>query len=268
MWYLGAHSAFGEPVLLSILGAVLCLYALLWVASLVVKDASIVDWFWGISFIVIATAALAASDGYDTRRKLVALLVALWGLRLSFYLTVRNLGAGEDFRYRAMRREWGKQFALVSLFTVFLFQGLIAWIVSLPVQSAIAADSPAHFTALDFVGVLVWSAGFLFETVADWQLARFKTDPRNKGRLLDRGLWRYTRHPNYFGDAVQWWGLWMFAAATGAWWTAIGPAVMTFLLVRVSGVKLLEQRLVRSKPDYEEYCRRTSAFIPMKPSSS
>jgi steroid 5-alpha reductase family enzyme len=254
--------------LLSILGAVLSLFVLLWVASLIARDASIVDRFWGIAFIVIASAASAASDGYEARARLVVLLVAIWGLRLSFYITVRNLGAGEDFRYRAMRREWGKQFPIASLFTVFLLQGLLAWIVSLPVQAAITADSPARITSLDVLGVLVWSAGFLFETIGDWQLARFKDDPRNRGRLLDRGLWRYTRHPNYFGDAVQWWGLWLIAAATGAWWTAVGPALMTFLLVRVSGVKLLEQRLRSSKRDYEEYCRRTSAFIPMPPSGS
>jgi steroid 5-alpha reductase family enzyme len=252
--------------LLSILGAVLSLFALLWVASLVARDASIVDRFWGIAFIVIASAASAAGDGYEVRARLVVLLVALWGLRLSFYITVRNLGAGEDFRYRQMRRDWGKRFPLVSLFTVFLLQGVIAWIVSLPVQAAIAADLPKHMTVLDALGVVVWTSGFLFETVADWQLARFKDDPRNRGRLLDRGLWRYTRHPNYFGDALQWWGLWLFAAATGAYWTAIGPALMTFLLLRVSGVSLLEKKLRSSKPDYEEYCRRTSAFIPMPPS--
>jgi steroid 5-alpha reductase family enzyme len=252
--------------LLSILGAVLSLFVLLWLASLVAKDASIVDRFWGIAFIVIASAASAAGDGYEMRARLVVLLVALWGLRLSFYITVRNLGAGEDYRYRAMRREWGKQFPLASLFTVFLLQGLIAWIVSLPVQAAIAADTPAQLTLLDMLGVLVWTTGFLFETVADWQLARFKDDPRNRGRLLDRGLWQYTRHPNYFGDALQWWGLWLFAAATGAWWTAVGPALMTFLLLRVSGVSLLEKRLRSSKPEYEEYCRRTSAFFPMRPS--
>jgi steroid 5-alpha reductase family enzyme len=252
--------------LLSILGAVLSLFFLLWLASLVAKDASIVDRFWGIAFIVIASAASAAGDGYEMRARLVVLLVALWGLRLSFYITVRNLGSGEDYRYRAMRRQWGKQFPLASLFTVFLLQGVIAWIVSLPVQAAIAADSPAHLTLLDGLGVVVWATGFVFESVADWQLARFKDDPRNRGRLLDRGLWRYTRHPNYFGDALQWWGLWFFAAATGAWWTAIGPALMTFLLLRVSGVSLLEKRLRSSKPEYEEYCRRTSAFLPMPPS--
>jgi steroid 5-alpha reductase family enzyme len=252
--------------LLSILGVVLSLYLLLWIASLVAKDASIVDRFWGISFIVIASAASAAGDGFETRRRLVMLLVALWGLRLSFYITVRNLGAGEDFRYRAMRREWGKQFPLVSLFTVFVLQGILAWIVSLPVQAAIQGDSPAHLTVLDALGMVVWTAGFLFETIADWQLARFKDEPRNRGRILDRGLWRYTRHPNYFGDAVQWWGLWLIAAATGAWWSAVGPAVMTYLLLRVSGVTLLESRLRKSKPNYEEYCRRTSSFIPMRPS--
>ena len=251
--------------MLSTLGVILVLFFLLWLASLVLRDASIVDRFWGIAFLVIASATSAATEGFEGRARLVLLLTAVWGLRLSMHVTVRNLGAPEDYRYQAMRRHWGARFPLVSLVTVFGLQALLAWIVSLPVQAAISAVFPTHFTVLDKLGVVVWTAGFLFETVGDWQLARFKADPRSRGKLMDRGLWRYTRHPNYFGDAVQWWGLWLFAAATGAWWTAIGPAVMTFLLVRVSGVAMLERRLRRSRPEYEDYCRRTSAFVPLPP---
>jgi steroid 5-alpha reductase family enzyme len=251
--------------LLSTFGAVLVLFFLLWLASLVMHDASVVDRFWGVAFLVIAVATSTATDGFAGRAHLVLLLTAAWGLRLSMHITIRNLGSGEDFRYRAMRRHWGSLFPLVSLATVFALQALLAWIVSLPVQAAISSTTPPRFTYLDGLGVLVWTAGFLFETVGDWQLASFKADPRHRGALLDRGLWRYTRHPNYFGDALQWWGLWLFAAATGAWWTAVGPAVMTFLLVQVSGVAMLEKQMRRTRPEYEEYCRRTSAFMPMPP---
>ncbi|MFN2426157.1 MAG: DUF1295 domain-containing protein [Candidatus Binatia bacterium] len=249
----------------SILGVVLVMFVLIWVASVALRDASLVDRFWGLAFFVIASATSAATDGYEGRAHLVLVLTAIWGLRLSIHITVRNLGAPEDYRYRAMRQHWGGLFPVVSLVTVFALQAVLAWIVSLPVQAAISAGRPASITFLDILGVLVWTAGFLFETVGDWQLARFKADPRNRGQVMDRGLWRYTRHPNYFGDAVVWWGLWLFAAATGAWWTAVGPALMTFLLMRVSGVSLLERRLLKTKPQYEDYARRTSAFLPMPP---
>ena len=247
------------------LAAILTLYAILWVASLILRDASIADRFWGIAFVIIASAASAATDGVEQRAHLVMALTAIWGIRLSFYITMRNIGAGEDFRYRQMRKYWGESFPVVSLVTVFGLQAVLAWIVSLPIQAAIASATPLHRTPLDYAGIVVWMAGFTIETVADFELAMFKSDRRNRGRLLDRGLWRYSRHPNYFGDALQWWGLWLIAGATGAWWTIVGPAVMTFLLLRVSGVTLLERRLTRTHADYDAYARRTSAFIPMPP---
>lgn len=250
---------------LTTLAATLTFFVLLWVASLLLHDASIADRFWGIAFLVIASCASVATDGAEARSHLVVALVAIWGLRLSLHITVRNLGAGEDIRYQAMRRHWGENFPVVSLATVFLLQAALAWVVSMPVQVAASAPVPQHLTPLDFLGVLVWTVGFLFETVADFQLARFKDNPRNDGTLMERGLWRYSRHPNYFGDAVQWWGLFLIAAATGAWWTAIGPALMTFLLLRVSGVTMLEKGMRRRHDDYEAYCRRTSAFVPMPP---
>ena len=249
----------------STLIAVLALFFLLWVASLLLRDASIVDRFWGLAFLVIASAARTFSDGFDGRACLALALTAVWGIRLSIHITARNLGHGEDYRYRAMRRYWGAKFPLVSLVTVFGLQALLAWIVSLPTQAAISAQSPDHFTLLDAAGLLTWIVGFAFETLGDWQLRRFKSDPASKGRTMDRGLWRYTRHPNYFGDALLWWGLWLLAGSTGAWWTAVGPALMTFLLVRVSGVSLLEVQLRKNKPDYEAYCSRTSAFLPRPP---
>ncbi len=254
--------------MISTLAAILGLFFVLWMVSLVMRDASIVDSAWGIAFLVIASASSAATEGAEPRVRLVLVLTAAWGLRLSFHILTRNLGAGEDYRYREMRRSWGTRFPVMSLFTVFGLQAVIAWIVSLPIQFAIAAASPADLTWIDAVGVLVWTFGFLFEAVADFQLLRFKSDRRNAGRVMNRGLWRYSRHPNYFGDAVVWWGFFLFAAATGAWWTAVGPALMTFLLLRVSGVTLLEKRLHKTKPAYETYAARTNAFLPWKPRSN
>lgn len=249
----------------STLLVVAAFFALLWIASLVIRDASIVDRFWGTAFLVIASTAYSVAEGYDVRGGLVLLLVGVWGLRLSVHISARNMGHPEDYRYRAMRRHWGERFPVVSLLTVFMLQAVLAWVVSLPVQAAIAAPSPSQLTLLDAAGLLLWIVGFLFEAIGDWQLAAFKSDPGNRGRLMDRGLWRYTRHPNYFGDALLWWGLWMFALATGAWWTIVGPALMTLLLLKVSGVALLERNLRKNRPGYTEYCRRTSAFLPMPP---
>jgi steroid 5-alpha reductase family enzyme len=248
--------------------AVLVLFSMLWVVSLVVRDASIVDRFWGIAFIVIASYVSAATDGFPKRAHLVLLLTALWGVRLSVYITARNLGEAEDYRYRAMRRQWGSSFPLASLGTVFLLQGFLAWVVSLPVQVAVASVHPLHLTYTDYLGAIVWAAGFLIESVADVQLASFRGNPRNQGRVMKTGLWRYSRHPNYFGDALLWWGLWLIALSVGGWWTAIGPAVMTLLLLRVSGVAMLERKLRRSRPGYDDYVQSTSAFVPMPPRPS
>ena len=197
---------------------------------------------------------------------LVAVLTTLWGLRLAGYLASRNLGKGEDYRYQAMRRRLGARFPLVSLFTVFGLQGVLMWIVSLPVQTAQVPDTPSGLVALDFAGIGLWCAGMFFETVGDLQLARFKADPGNGGRVMDRGLWRYTRHPNYFGDFCVWWGLYAIALATGdAWWAVVGPLVMSVLLLRVSGVTLLERHMEKRRPGYDEYARRTSEFFPRPP---
>jgi steroid 5-alpha reductase family enzyme len=234
----------------------------LWLVSLRLRDASIVDPFWGLGFVIVGwTAALAGElSGWGL---VLALLTSAWGLRLSFHLARRNLGHGEDFRYQSMRKRYPR-FELTSLVIVFGLQGLLLWIVALPLQLA-----PAFEGSRDLLGVLgaaVWAVGLAFEVVGDAQLARFRADPANKGRVLDTGLWRYTRHPNYFGDACVWWGLWLVALAAGApWWTVVGPIVMTVLLRRVSGVTLLERSLVQRRPGYEEYVRRTSPFVPRPP---
>jgi steroid 5-alpha reductase family enzyme len=241
-------------------------FVLLWLASLALRDASIVDIFWGAGFALIACVAAWISDGAPARRLLVAALVTLWGLRLAHHLFRRNWGHGEDFRYQRMRAHHGSRFWLVSLYTVFGLQAALMWVVSLPVQFAVAAPEPSHLTGLDLLGTLIFALGLAFETVGDRQLARFRADPENKGRVLDTGLWAWTRHPNYFGDAVVWWGLFTIALATPwGFLGVIGPALMNFLLVRVSGVALLEKSLGKTKPQYRDYVERTSAFLPWPP---
>jgi steroid 5-alpha reductase family enzyme len=247
-------------------GAALALMLCVWVASLLLRDASIVDRFWGLGFVAIAWVTYATADGCDARKLLVCILVSLWGLRLSAHITWRNWGNPEDHRYQAMRRKHGDRFWLASLGTVFLLQALLMWIVSLPVQLAQVSPSPDHLTAVDWVGVAVFAVGLAFEAIGDLQLQRFKSDPANEGKVMDRGLWRYTRHPNYFGDAVVWWGLLAIALSHVQYaWTMVGPLLMTFLLVRVSGVPLLEHRLSRTHAGYREYVERTSAFVPRPP---
>ncbi|HVO30109.1 MAG TPA: DUF1295 domain-containing protein [bacterium] len=246
-------------------GVLLLIMLALWRVSLGRRDASIVDPFWGTGFVIVAWVAAAAVPGAFARRAMLLAMVSIWGLRLSWHLLRRNLGHGEDYRYQAMRAQHGDRFAWVSLFTVFLLQGVLLWIISMPLQAALSAAEPASLGVLDFVGAGAWFAGFLFEAVGDAQLKAFKADPASKGKVLDTGLWRYTRHPNYFGDALQWWGFFLVAGATGAWWTVFSPLVMTVLLRRVSGVTLLEKSIVDRRPGYREYIARTNAFVPWLP---
>lgn len=237
----------------------------IWALSLAKHDVSIVDVGWGLGFVGIAAVAHVTGGGWEGRQRLVLLLTALWGLRLAVYLLWRNWGEPEDYRYQRMRRHHGRRFPIVSLYSVFGLQGLLLWIVSLPVQVAQAAPEPARLTAFDLLGVALWGAGMFFEAVGDLQLAHFKADPVNRGQVMDRGLWRYTRHPNYFGDCCVWWGLFCVALSTGAAWSAIGPVVMTILLMRVSGVPMLERGMEKRRPGYVEYVRRTNAFFPWRP---
>lgn len=237
---------------------------LLWGWSLPLRNASIVDAFWGSAFVLAAWTAAGAGDGGGPRRALALALVTAWGLRLSLHLLRRNAGHGEDPRYAAMRRGHGARFWWVSLFTVFLLQAALAWVVSLPVQLAVLAPA-SPLGPLDAVAALLAAVGLAFEAVGDWQLGRFRRDPASRGRVLDTGLWRYTRHPNYFGDACAWWGLGLLGVAAGAPWTLLSPVLMTFLLVRVSGVALLEKDIGERRPGYRAYVRRTSAFFPWAP---
>jgi steroid 5-alpha reductase family enzyme len=246
--------------------AVFALMLGVWALSVRLRDVSIVDPVWGPAFVVVAVVAAVAGDGGAGRRWLLAGLTALWGLRLGYHLTRRKLGdPEEDRRYATMRERRGDEgFARWSLVMVFGVQALLVLIVSLPIQAA--ADGGGDLTLAALPGVALFAIGLAFEAVGDEQLRRFKADPESKGQVMDRGLWRYTRHPNYFGDACVWWGLWLVALTAGAtWWTVIGPLVMTLLLVRVSGKGLLEKDIGTRRPGYADYVRRTSGFVPLPP---
>jgi steroid 5-alpha reductase family enzyme len=246
--------------------AVLGLVLATWLLSLRLRDVSIVDVAWGLGFVLVAWIAFALGDGDMGRRTLLAVLTSVWGLRLAGWIGRRKLGhPGEDPRYGAWREKHGDRFWLVSLGTVFLLQGALVWLVSLPLQGA--ATEPAVLGVLDAVGAAVWAVGLAFEAIGDWQLGRFKADPVNRGTVMDRGLWRYTRHPNYFGDFTVWWGIYLVALSAGAWWTLPGPLVMSLLLTRVSGKDHLERTMSR-RPGYAEYVRRTSGFVPLPPRRS
>ena len=245
------------------LATILTTLTLAWVISVKLQDAGIADVCWGSGFALLAWLYCLLSPTLTSRSWVVAALVTLWGARLSLHIFRRNHGKEEDPRYRAMRASHGPAFWWRSLFTVFWLQGAILWFVALPLLVAVRAARPAALTAVDGLGVVLFVLGFGFEVVGDYQLKRFKAEPANRGHVLDHGLWRYTRHPNYFGDATLWWGLYTIAAATpGGWLTVLSPALMTFLLRRVSGVTLLEQSLTTSKPGYRAYIARTPAFFP------
>jgi steroid 5-alpha reductase family enzyme len=255
--------------------AIAVLMLLTWLVSLPLRNASIVDLVWGLGFVLVAWAVRLTVDGNAARQWLLVGMATLWGLRLTVYLTWRNVGPHrqqeprfrneEDYRYQAMRRHWGSRFWWVSLLTVFALQGVLMWVVSLSVQLGQVPRSPG-LGVLALLGVLLWAVGLGFETVGDAQLARFKSDPANAGMVMDRGLWRYTRHPNYFGDACVWWGITLVAAESGLGAAGIvGAVVMTVLLRRVSGVTLLEKSLTKRRAGYDDYIARTSPFLPRPP---
>ena len=257
--------SFVGPFLIA--GAIILVYMfVLWLASLALRNSSIVDIFWGLGFVVAAWAYhLLTPDGLLVRKVLLLALVTIWGLRLSLYILWRNWAKPEDFRYAKWRSESGGRWWWKSLFQVFLLQGLLLWIISAPLLAAQLGRGARSLTWLDGMALGVWLIGFFFESVGDSQLARFRADPTKKGMVLRSGVWRYTRHPIYFGDAAQWWGFYLLALAAGGWWTIFSPLLMTALLLRVSGVTLLEQTLKDSKAGYREYVESTSAFIPWFP---
>lgn len=238
---------------------------LLWLFSLRLKNSSIVDIFWGAGFVITNWFFFALTpEGFLPRKLLIGALVTIWGLRLSTHIFLRNHGKPEDFRYRKWREEAGKKWWWQSFFQVFFLQGLLLWVIAIPLPAAQYRSLPTHLTILDYLGIAVWATGFFFEAVGDYQLTRFKADANNRGKVMDSGVWRYTRHPNYFGDSAQWWGFFLIAASAGGWWTVFSPVLMTYLLVRVSGVALLEKTM-KTRPEYREYMERTSVFLPWFP---
>ena len=242
---------------------------ILWAVSLTLADAGIADTFWGIGFVLLAGLYANRTNGWAIRSGLVMGLVTIWGIRLALHIHGRNRGQPEDPRYAAWRAATGPSFWWKSLFTVFILQGVLLWIISAPLLAAQSSPRPTSVTAFDMIGTAIWLVGFTFEAVGDAQLRAFKKDPANVGKVLETGLWRFTRHPNYFGDSVVWWGLYLVAAGVpGGPWTVFGPILMTVLLVRISGVPLLEKGLGRTRPGYPEYAARTSAFLPLPPKRS
>ena len=231
-----------------------------WLFSLVKKDVSFVDSLWSLLFLVAAAVFALEAQPISIRGKLVLALVAIWALRLSIYITARNWGQPEDYRYQSIRANNEPGFAFKSLYIVFGLQGVLAWLVALSLLPAITSDY--SLTGIDLIAATLWLVGFVFEAGGDYQLARFKAGDDSKGRVLDTGLWRYTRHPNYFGDFCIWWSFFLFAVASGGWWSIASPLLMSVLLLKVSGVAMLEKSISDRRPEYAEYIRRTNAFFP------
>jgi len=253
-------------ILIFNLGAVVIFMVCIWLVSIAKKDASIVDIAWGLGFVLLAWLTFTRADGYLGRKALVSVLVTIWGFRLATHIFLRNLGKGEDPRYADMRNRHGERFWLLSLFKVFLLQALLAWIIALVIQVPQFSNAPSRLTMFDFAGVVIWCAGFIFESVGDWQLKQFLNNPSNKGKLMTEGLWAFTRHPNYFGESLIWWGFFVLALSDrGHLWLIISPLLITFLLLRVSGVAMLEKSMVTAHAGYEDYIRNTNAFIPWFP---
>ncbi len=245
---------------------VLTLLILLWLLSVFIQNVSIIDLFWGMGFVVINTFYVFTSGDLTIRKLILLVLVTVWGVRLSVYLAWRNIGKGEDFRYQEFRRHYGpERYWWVSFFQTFLLQSLLMIMISTPLLGVNIGDNSHSLCLFDYLGIFVWIVGFTFEAGGDYQLARFKSNPKNKGKVLHTGFWRYTRHPNYFGDAAVWWSYALFSIAAGNYWYAMGSVLMTLLIIKVSGVALLEKSLTNTKPEYQEYIRKTNAFFPWFP---
>jgi steroid 5-alpha reductase family enzyme len=245
---------------------IISLMTVLWLVSIFLKNVSIVDLFWGAGFVLAAVFYFFSTAG-DPGRKIVLLsLVTIWGLRLSVYLAWRNIGKGEDFRYREFRKKYGEnRYWWISFFQTFLLQGILMWIISAPLLGAMFYREHSFPGVMDLIAGLFWITGFIFEAGGDIQLARFRSDPSNKGKVLDTGLWKYTRHPNYFGDSCVWWGYGFFCLAAGSYFPLLGSVLMTALIIKVSGVALLERSLSEKKPQYKDYIEKTSSFFPWFP---
>jgi len=251
------------PPLLAGLQLVALLMLLVWLLSVFLDNVSIIDLFWGPAVAVAGTVYWVWADAPGARGTLILVLVWLWALRLGIYLTSRNAAKPEDRRYADMRSRHDPGFWFKSLYLVFALQAVLAWVISLPLLGAIYSDAPLGL--LDYLGTAVFLFGLTWESLADLQLAKFLRMRTSREAVLDSGVWRYSRHPNYFGEFALWWGLWLIAAAGGAWWTIISPVLLSFLLLKVSGVAMLEKDIAERRPAYRDYIRKTSAFFPWLP---
>jgi steroid 5-alpha reductase family enzyme len=248
---------------------IMIMMTILWIVSIIIKNVSIVDLFWGLGFVLTAGFYFLKTDGFEPRKVILIILVAIWGLRLSFYLAWRNIGKGEDFRYKQFRKNYGeKRYWWISFFQTFLLQGILMWLISAPLLGAQYPGQKNSVAIFDYIGLILWIIGFCFEAGGDFQLARFKAVQSNKGRVMDKGFWKYTRHPNYFGDSAIWWGYGFLCLAAGSYLPVLGSILMTALIIKVSGVALLEKSLKEQKPQYKEYIDKTSAFLPWFPKKS
>lgn len=248
------------------LAAVAAMMIIAWIISLAVNKVTFVDSLWGLGFVLIAWLTFFQAEGYLLRRMLLAGLTTAWGLRLCLHLSWRNWGHGEDSRYSSWREKTGGRFWLFSLAKVFLPQALFLWAISFSVQFGQLSPTPDRLTVFDILGTALWALGFFFESIADYQLAKFKADPSNKGKVMDRGLWAYSRHPNYFGEFLIWWGLFVITLSTpNGWWTIGSPVIITLVLLKITGITLMEKSITDSRPGYREYIRRTNAFFPWFP---
>lgn len=256
---------FDLPVYITALTVLGCVAVLGWAVSVLRRNVDVVDSLWSLMFLLALVVYWRLSPVQGERGLLLLALVSIWSLRLCVYITARNWGHDEDRRYQAIRARNQPGFTFKSLYLVFLFQAVLAWVISLPLLGATLSAAPLGL--FDYCGAALWFVGFMFEAGGDWQLARFKRDPANAGKVMDRGFWRYTRHPNYFGDFAVWWGFYLIALSAGAWWSIIGPALMSMLLMRVSGVRLLERDIGTRRPEYADYVQRTNAFFPGPPKS-
>ena len=245
---------------------ILSLVTLLWLLSVAIKNASIVDIFWGMGFVFLNFYYFFTAEDIYTRQIILLVLVTLWGLRLSIFLAWRNIGKGEDFRYQEFRKKYGpERYWWFSYFQVFLLQGSLTLLIALTLLGINFGTQSNELNYLDYIAIVVWLIGFIFEAGGDYQLTKFKSNPNNKGKVLNTGLWKYTRHPNYFGDSAVWWAYAIFAIAAGSYWTIIGSILMTALIIKVSGVALLEKSLKDKKPEYMEYIQKTNSFLPWFP---
>jgi len=244
--------------------AIFIYFFVLFLVAQILKNNSIVDIGWGTGFIIISIVALLSSGNYTIRSFILAILIMAWGGRLTYHILKRNRGKPEDFRYAKWRREWGKWVVPRAFFQVFMLQGIMMLIISFPIIIVMSSEK-GGFGFFEFLGILIWCIGFFFEAVGDKQLADFKKEPENKGRIIQSGLWKYSRHPNYFGEVTMWWGIFILSLSVpGSWLGIISPLTITFLMLFVSGVPMLEKKY-KDNEEFQDYARRTSKFFPWFP---